>query len=380
MMWTEKTDGFLRHLAAERRSKAYRNNVKAVLQRFGESVGEKDPAEVTKAEVEGWAADLNERLAPSTVGGYLTILKAAMRYWASEDRWSDRETPASVRGLTLAGVREMRVRGTEELLTEEEYRRLLGVMPPDRALIFRLLWDTGARRGEVLNLRKRDVKFLTDGDVEVSFRKTKSGKPRVVPVIERTTIEVLRSRWEMTPPDGYLFPSPTKEGSPLQGPGVWRYLNRVKGRAGIDRPLWPHLFRNTATKRMAGLRGGLRRKMMGWAPGSKMEDRYEVWDTDDLRQGLHELEGTPEESEKETAARALVSISARIAASPDLEKALLEMQELQAQILIRNPVFLKKAEELSALMEKEPGLSESLGFPEGEVDWEAAKAAARRKD
>lgn len=291
MTWTEKMDGFLDHLGAERRSEAYRHNVKAILRRFGESTGWKEPIKVTKTDVEGWVADLNGKLAPSTVGGYLTILKAAMRYWASEEGWDGGETPACVRGLKLAGVRETRVRSEGEMLTEDDYRKLLSVMTPDKALIFRLLWDTGARAGEVLNLRREDVTWKDEGSL-LSFRKTKNGTPRLAPVVNRTTIELLRARCEITPPGGYLFPSPGKEGSPLRVGGVWRYLNRAGERAGIkDKRLYLHLFRYAATKRLAGLPGGLRRKMLGWSRRSQMEDRYEFLETDDLMQALHDLEG-----------------------------------------------------------------------------------------
>ena len=373
MTWDKATRDFLEYLGAERRSDAYIQNVGYILRRFGESTGGKKPARVGRADVNAWLTDLNGRLAPSTVGGYLTILRSAMRYWQG-----DGETPVCVKGLKLAGVRESRVKGEEELLTEDEYHRLLSVMPPDKALFFRLLWDTGARAGEILNLCREDVSWI-DGDAKLTFRQTKARKPRSVPVIAPSTVEMLRARRAAIPPGGYLFPSPRREGKPLGDVALWRYLNRVKERVGIKKRIYLHLFRHTARQRLLGLSGPIRAKMMGWIPGSKAEAMYGHLETENVRQALHEIEGTTE-SEEETAARTLVSLAARIAAKPGLEKALLELQELQAQILIRSPEFLEKAQEVSALLEDESDLAEMLGNPEGEVNWEAAKTAARRKD
>ncbi len=123
--WENATKDFLEHLGAERGSDAYIRNVGYILRLFGTSTGGKRPAKVTRADVNAWLTDLNGRLAPSTVGGYLTMLRSAMRYWQG-----DGTTPVSVRGLKLAGVRESRVKAAEELLTEGEYQRLLSVMPP----------------------------------------------------------------------------------------------------------------------------------------------------------------------------------------------------------------------------------------------------------
>lgn len=298
MTWDEKTEGFLGHLGAERRSAAYILNVGYVLRRFGESIGGKDPAKVSKADVNAWLTDLNGRLAPSTVGGYLTILRSAMRYWASEEGWDGGETPACVRHLKLAGFRESRVRAEGELLTDDDYRQLLGVMPPAKALIFRLLWDTGARAGEILRLRREDVTWI-DGDAKLTFLQTKARKPRSVPVIEPTTVKMLKAHRSAVPPGGFLFPSPQREGEPLGVNGLWRYLNRAGEQANLGKQVYLHLFRHTARQRLLGLSGPIRAKMMGWVPGSKAEAMYGHLETENVRQALHELAGTTDSPEAE---------------------------------------------------------------------------------
>lgn len=323
--WSEKADEFLEYLGAERCSEAYRNNVKAVLRRFGERTGRKDPVKVSKADVNAWLAELNGTLARSTVGGYLTILKAAFRWWASEDKWEGPETPVCVRGLKLAGVRDTRLKTAAGRLTEDDHRRLLGVMMPDKALIFRLLWDSGARAGEVLNLRREDVDFRADGLVAtLGFVKTKNGSPRPVPIVNRETISILRARWEITPPGGFLFESPSKPGNPLRVAGLWRYLQRARDRAHVKKPVWLHLYRNASTRRTRKLPGGLRRQMHGWSPNSKMEERYDVLDIDDLTEALLELEG-PTQTPKEELQGILDQLQAFMDAHPELGREIVKV-------------------------------------------------------
>ncbi len=322
--WADKTEGFLRHLRADRRSDAHILNVTLVLRRFGESIGGKDPASVTKADVEGWLADLHGGLAPSTVTGYFTILKSALRYW------NEGENPACLKGMK-AGARESRVRTKGELLTEDEYRRLLSVMPPDKAVIFRLLWDTGARPGEILRLRREDVDFRGDGDADLSFRQTKVGKPRTVPVIEATTLKMLRAHLAMVAQGGYLFPSPTRDEEPLRYIGLWRYLNRVKKRVGITKRVYPYLFRHTAVTRRAKLPGGIRRKMMGWAPGSKVEANYEHLETEDVRDALREMEGDTKTPVEEIQ-RLIGELNAILEANPEIGLRIQPRAEIDVEV------------------------------------------------
>ena len=373
--WNEKADEFLGHLGAERSSEAYRNNVKAVLRRFGERIGGKDPAEVMKADVNAWLADLNGTLAPSTVGGYLTILKAAFRWWAREDEWEGPETPACVRGLKLAGVRETRLKDPAGRLTEEDHRALLSVMTPDKALIFRLLWDTGARAGEVLRLRRENLDFRADGKVvTLGFVKTKNGSPRPVPVVNRETISILRARWEITPPGGFLFESPVKPGKPLRVAGLWRYLQRARDRAHVEKPVWLHLYRNAATRRFRALGTDLRNRMEGWREGSPMGSRYDVLDTDDLTEALLELEGEPEPSAGLSAEQ--LAFAAMLTENPDIGELLQAASKSFMQALSSSPETLEK---LQAVVEKVEAVAPE--FVQGVTDkaeWDAAIAEAKR--
>ena len=310
VMWDQAIKDFVEHLRVDRRSEMYRYSTGLTLGRFGEHTDGRPPAKVRKADVTAWLADLNDTLAPSTVGGYLTVLKSAMRWWAKEYRWKGPETPLCVRGFEMASVREKRLKDPAGRLTKEDHLALLGVMTPEKALIFRLLWDTGARVGEVLGLCRENLDFRPDGKVvTLGFVKTKNGNPRPVPVVNRETITMLRARWEITPPGGFLFPG-RKEGTSLRVAGLWRYLQRAGDRARIGKHLWLHLYRNAATSRFRALGTDLRNQMEGWGEGSVMGSRYDVLDTDDLTEALLALEGGPTETPEDELRRIVKELNA----------------------------------------------------------------------
>lgn len=308
MAWDKETRRFLKHLQAEGRTPEHAANVRGILRRFGEHTGAKGFSKLSKDDVEGWLAELRGRgLSTSTVKGYFAILKAAIRYL------NEGENPPCLRGLK-AGAKDSRVKTKGELLTETEYRRLLNVMPLSKALVFRLLWDTGARPGEVLRLQREHLSFdHAQGRefVDLSFPDTKTGEPRTVPVVNRETLAALKSHLEATE-DGFLFPSPVHAGEALKPQGLWSYLERAAKQAGIKKRVYPYLFRHTAATRRYNAPAGVRDRMMGWH--SDMARNYEHLATEDVRDYLLETEGpaaedmTPEET-MERAMAALLELS-----------------------------------------------------------------------
>jgi integrase/recombinase XerD len=309
MAWDEEARRFLKHLQAEGRSPKYIGNARGILRRFGETTGGRGFEKVSKDDVEGWLADLRgQGISHSTVSGYFAMVKAAIRYL------NEGENPPCLRGLK-AGAKDSRVKTKGELLTEKEYRRLLNVMPPGKALIYRLLWDTGARPGEIVRLRREHLSFgHAQGRefVELSFPDTKNGTPRVVPVVNGETLAALKAHLEIVPENGFLFPSPINAGESLRSEALWHYLGRAAKQAGIKKRVYPYLFRHTAATRRYNAPAGVRDRMMGWK--SDMAKNYEHLDTENVRDYLLETEGpassdmTPEET-MERAMAAVLELS-----------------------------------------------------------------------
>lgn len=135
-------------------------------------------------------------------------------------------------------------------LTEEEVEALLQIPDPeaviglrDRAML-EVLYATGLRVSELVGLHLDQVN-LRQGVVRVIG---KGNKERLVPLGEEAVawlsryLRGARSKLFRGPPDATLFPS--GRGRPLTRQAFWHAVKRYAGRAGIDKPISPHVLRH----------------------------------------------------------------------------------------------------------------------------------------
>jgi integrase len=134
----------------------------------------------------------------------------------------------------------------ERYLSVEEEARLMGLLIGRRAYlrpIVILALNTGMRRGEILNLEWWQVDFAAN---RLVVTKTKSGKPRHVPmneVVRQALIELKQNG------NGrYVFESRKKPGRPLQEPK--KAFNGALKDAGVENFRF-HDLRHTAGTRLA---------------------------------------------------------------------------------------------------------------------------------
>lgn len=120
----------------------------------------------------------------STVNRYLAALSQALTIAVKEWGWL-KENPLS----KISRLREGKAR--ERYLEKEEIARLLDTCRQSKSpylygiVVFAL--GTGARRGEILNLKWEDVDFIRS---VATFRGTKNGETRTVP-LSRSVLECL---------------------------------------------------------------------------------------------------------------------------------------------------------------------------------------------
>jgi len=138
-----------------------------------------------KAELIAKKKKINENISErevslATVNRELTLLKRIFNWYASQKRLT---IPNPVKGIEL-----FKEKARDRVLTEEEEKLFFAIGNPPQYLkdvvMFALV--TGARKGEILNLKKSDV-VLGELGGSIVFRDTKNGENRKVVLTKELT-------------------------------------------------------------------------------------------------------------------------------------------------------------------------------------------------
>jgi integrase/recombinase XerD len=212
--------------------------------RFVAQRGASRPAQVTRSSVTLYLVALRRRgRAPATVKRRAAAVRSFYKFLLREDALAQDPT------LDLASPRLPR--RLPKVLTVEEVERLLAapdLSTPqgvrDRAML-ELLYGSGLRVSEVVALNLGDV----DLSVELVRCLGKGSKERLVPVGSHA-VRALRAYQQTARPAlaGGRVPSAlfiNRRGGRLTRQGCWKLLRGHARRAGITRPLSPHVLRHS---------------------------------------------------------------------------------------------------------------------------------------
>src|SRR5271169_3729234 len=131
------------------------------------------------------------------------------------------------------------------ILTREEAIRLIDSASNlfHRAMLI-TTYSTGMRRAELCRLKVEDIDSTR---MLIHIRQGKGGKDRDVPLSPKA-LETLREYWRWMKPKTYLFPG-TVNGSradkPITPKVLWEACREAAQRAGITKPVRPHLLRHS---------------------------------------------------------------------------------------------------------------------------------------
>jgi integrase/recombinase XerD len=110
------------------------------------------------------------------------------------------------------------------------------------------VYSTGMRRAEMCNLKVEDIESKR---MLIHIRQGKGRRDRDVPLSPKV-LETLRAYWRWMKPKTYLFPG-TVNGSradkPITPKMLWEACREAAQRAGITKPVRPHLLRHYAASR-----------------------------------------------------------------------------------------------------------------------------------
>lgn len=191
----------------------------------------------------------------------------------------------------------------EDLLTEEDIKKLIDAClnARDRALIA-LLYESGARIEELLNLKIKDITFDEFGAI-VLFEVGKTGARRIrvidsVPYLSAwLEIHPFRNNREM-----YLWVNigQPKYGKPMDYGAVRELLKDIAKRAGVDKRVNPHNFRHSrATFLSQYLTEPQLNEYLGWVQGSSVPKVYVHLSGRDVDDAILKMHGMKKDEEKE---------------------------------------------------------------------------------
>jgi len=230
--------------------------------------------EFTRKDVEDWALWLNKNYEnKSTQGQWIATIHRLFRHM--KDISADEDLPPEVKWLKIKGQKK-RLRN-EDLITQEEYNKIFARIPNlrDRAIVA-VLWESGMRIGEVLNLRVGDIHF--EGRLAHVNCDGKTGERSVL--IRNSVAPVMvwlgthPHKDDPTAPLWVAFePFGTRDALSVITFG--QQLNYYVKVAGVKKRIHPHLFRHTrATILHETMPLQAQKTYMGWHQDSNMIGTY----------------------------------------------------------------------------------------------------------
>ena len=136
-------------------------------------------------------------------------------------------------------------RSLPTILTQEEAVRLIDSASNlfHRAMLM-TVYSTGMRRAEMCQLKVEDI----DSDrMLIHIRQGKGRRDRDVPLSPKL-LETLREYWRWMKPKTYLFPGTInglRADKPITPKILWEACRQAAQRAGINKPVRPHLLRHS---------------------------------------------------------------------------------------------------------------------------------------
>lgn len=278
--------------------------------------------------------------------------------------------PEAVSWINTA-PRKKREKLPEEILSEDEIKAMLEACSSLRDRAFTsLLFETGARIGEILNLRIKHVVFSDWGGAYVMLN-GKTGMRRVTVI---SSVPLLATYLDMNQGKN----DPESDFWTMRRNGAFTYaaarkmLKELAKKAGIKKRIHPHLFRHSAATKLAKIFTESQMKTyLGWTGGSAMPAIYVHLSAKDTEDAVKKMNGIKTEAHDQVKSTIITCIRCKQRNSPgskfcnkcglvlDLQTAIkLEQKQKGANNLLEtaiqeDPSLLQNPEMLSEFIQKE---------------------------
>jgi len=265
----------------------------------------KDFSKLTKQDMMSYCSKVNNsKYTEWTKRDFKIMIKRFMKWLREHEgqEFDKHEYPSEVKWITTT-VKENKLGYSKKLLTFEDALKLSEATNNlrDRCLVL-LLYESGARIGEIMSIRIKDVTFEQWGaSILIPKSKTKS---RTI-FIHRSAPAI--SNWLMDHPDRNNEDSPLfcgmwskKRGKEIVNQTIRYMLLVAAEKAKIKKPVNPHNFRHSrATELADSLSNSQLCNYLGWKQGSRELATYiSMKDTKDAILKLNGIEKKDEKTEK----------------------------------------------------------------------------------
>jgi len=206
------------------------------VQKFAEFFG-KSPQRLGAEQVRKFLLHLvqERKMAPSTV----QIHRAALKFLyvkTLHQPWFDERIPRARKRQRLPAV-----------LSAEEITRILDhTTNLKHWVMIATFYATGLRCNALRNLKTIDIDSQR---MVIHVREGKGGVPRDIG-LSPALLERLRVYWRWSKPKGCLFPSKMRPQQPMERKSIRLACNIAGRRAGIDKPVTPHVFQHSFATHM----------------------------------------------------------------------------------------------------------------------------------
>jgi site-specific recombinase XerD len=206
------------------------------VQKFAEFFG-KSPQRLGPEQVRKFLLHLvqERKLAPSTV----EIHRAALKFLyvkTLQQPWFDERIPRARKRQRLPAV-----------LSAEEITRILDhTINLKHWVMIAMFYATGLRCNELRNLKISDIDSQR---MVIHVREGKGGVPRDIG-LSPALLERLRVYWRWGKPKDWLFPSKMRPQQMMERKTIRLACNTAGRRAGINKPVTPHVFRHSFATHM----------------------------------------------------------------------------------------------------------------------------------
>jgi len=251
--------------------------------------------------------DSREDCSPWTKHSYKVIIKKFYKWLKFGDKYRTAvDYPPIVSWLrcNLKKKDQPRIKASD-ILTEEEVKNLIdtAVHSRDKAFIS-ILYELGARIGEVGNLRIKELARDKHGYIVDLEGKTGHRTPRIV-ISDPYITHWLNTHPLKNKPDAPLW---VRIGNGVKGDkmkyAAFRELVlRLVARAGIKKRVYHHLFRHTRVTHLLinkRINEAQAKVYFGWVPDSKMLSEYSHLISSDVNEAILAMHGIKTDKQKES--------------------------------------------------------------------------------